>query len=333
VPEFGDHGGIIMMADSDDPTDYILFHDGELSPTGESVWKGCRFVNNGLFKVSNIRIAPKWNSKQFLMLGGQVDIESAHPTVISIDFQHYMPECNNDQYEDWSPVDETGHCIMGERTYYRRRKAGAKCFNGNEFESIVREEPCACTYSDYECAPCYTYSETLDRCVFTCFGVSSKIPIRPADACMKPEDKYFTNEHGYVLVKDNKCDLTLPGSLKTPMALVPCDYYRNNNPLPAPVPVPSPPSSDATPPHTQQGPPADSSTPSGNTSGMSPLLVVAIVVGVLLFLGAAGYAVYSRTNLVRGLFGKRPAESGPAYSPLNAFGNDDELGAEDETDA
>jgi hypothetical protein len=151
IPEFGDHGGIILMADSDDPTDYVLFHDGAVDHnTKLSKWRGCRFATDGLYKVKNIRIAPKWDSKQFLVLATQVGIEEAHPTVISVDFHSYMPPCMPNQYEMWTPTDDTGHCILGERVYYKRRKVGAVCFNGEEFEHITREESCECDFVDYE---------------------------------------------------------------------------------------------------------------------------------------------------------------------------------------
>lgn len=40
---------------------------------------------------------------------------------------------------------------MGQQITYVRRKQDSECFNGEEFERVVRRVPCLCTEADYEC--------------------------------------------------------------------------------------------------------------------------------------------------------------------------------------
>jgi hypothetical protein len=100
------------------------------------------------------------------------------------------------------------------------------------------------------------------------------VPIRPAGACAKPEDKYWENDAGYVLVEGNKCNSSLPGAISKPKSFVPCPATPANG-------------------NEVNGAPSASPQP-GKLGGLA---ITFIVIGVLLFIGAAAYAVYSRTNL------------------------------------
>ena len=40
-----------------------------------------------------------------------------------------------------------------------RRKQDAKCYNGEEFERVIKRDPCTCTEIDYECDMGYYRTE------------------------------------------------------------------------------------------------------------------------------------------------------------------------------
>lgn len=150
IYEMGDHGAIILMADSQKATDTIYFTWNE-GLTWES------FVIENSMEVDNIMIEPTATSQKFLIYGEK----DGKGVTVSIDFSEFHePECRNpnkpgsseSDYEIWSPNDgRSGDCLMGRKVEYVRRKQDAECFNGQEFERPKFVENCQCTEEDFEC--------------------------------------------------------------------------------------------------------------------------------------------------------------------------------------
>jgi hypothetical protein len=117
-------------------------------------------------------------------------------TIVNIDFADLMPKCTAADYEEWSPADAHGNCIMGQKTFYHRRKPSSKCWNGEEFDRIIRTEKCACAANDYECSFCFRRDYFTGACVFDCFhdlGAISALPMHLADQCQAGEALYPIN--------------------------------------------------------------------------------------------------------------------------------------------
>jgi len=85
--------------------------------------------------------------------------------MVSLDFAglHERPckgydnaDTDSSDYEKWRPHDDGRHkspdgCFLGRKHIYTRRKQDSECFNGEDFEGVIREEYCQCTEADYEC--------------------------------------------------------------------------------------------------------------------------------------------------------------------------------------
>jgi len=67
------------------------------------------------------------------------------------------PGTDKSDFELWSPHDDDRYkahpakCHMGQQVTYVRRKQDSECYNGEEYERVVRRIPCLCSENDYEC--------------------------------------------------------------------------------------------------------------------------------------------------------------------------------------
>jgi hypothetical protein len=226
VPEFGDHGGIIVMADALHKSSKFLFTVDE----GKS-WHECQFTDSAV-EVTNIRIAPKGNSQKFILYG---ELDGAS-VLAQLDFSGYFSRnCNDADYEEWSPTDLHGNCVLGEKNFYRRRKQDANCWNGDTLDRLVRSENCTCVVDDYECDFCFAYDTTSQRCVFDCFENDQALSLLPAPPAKCGDDKlgpFYEVQMGYRKVEDDTCDVSMQGSLKLQdlRGLIPCSVPINRSP-------------------------------------------------------------------------------------------------------
>jgi hypothetical protein len=64
-------------------------------------------------------------------------IISEHVTLYGIMNNQHGAGVDPDDYELWSPHDTNGdrNCLLGEQTFYKRRKREAACFNPNDYET------------------------------------------------------------------------------------------------------------------------------------------------------------------------------------------------------
>ena len=150
IYEFGDHGAIILMADSQKATDTLFYSWNE-----GMTWEKLKLEE--AIEVENIVIEPTATSQKFIVYGEK----EGKGKVVAVDFSTFHePLCKNPEragksdsdYEIWTPnTGNSNSCLMGHKTQYVRRKQEAECYNGEEFERPVFVKNCECTEEDYEC--------------------------------------------------------------------------------------------------------------------------------------------------------------------------------------
>jgi len=152
IYEFGDHGGIIVMASDQEATQSISYSWNE-----GKTWEELE-ISETPFELTNIIIEPT-NTAQSFVVHGVAD--NGRGIVVGIDFSSLhkrncqgidSPDSFDSDYELWSPNDESNpKCLMGKRVTYLRRKREAECFNTQQFERKLFIENCECTEEDWEC--------------------------------------------------------------------------------------------------------------------------------------------------------------------------------------
>uniref|UniRef100_A0A061QZD8 Oligoxyloglucan reducing end-specific cellobiohydrolase n=1 Tax=Tetraselmis sp. GSL018 TaxID=582737 RepID=A0A061QZD8_9CHLO len=168
IYEYGDHGGLILMARHRNqglPTNTLFYsHDQGLC------WSSIH-LSEALY-LENIRVEPQGASHIFILHGEQCErvsdltsqgfnctydtragAGSRKGVMYVIDFEEIHPEwshCLSQDYEDWSPpVPEL--CLLGQNLTIERRKRGATCFNARGYERTKGSVQCACSQEDTEC--------------------------------------------------------------------------------------------------------------------------------------------------------------------------------------
>ena len=195
IYEMGDHGAIIVMADSQKATDTLYFSWNE-----GLTWE--QMILDSPFEVENILIEPTATSQKFLMYGER----EGKGVTVSVDFSAYHePECMNptkpgssdSDYEVWSPNDgRSGDCLMGRKVEYVRRKQDAECFNGQEFERPKFIENCECTEEDYECDIGYIRDDS---------SICSRIENYQIEDPVCGDNQFMQIPTGYRRVAGNTC--------------------------------------------------------------------------------------------------------------------------------
>ncbi|KAF4691011.1 Sorl1p [Perkinsus olseni] len=153
IYEFGDHGGLVVMADDIQKTRQVVFSWNE----GHS-WYDFD-VSEHSMAVDNIVTEPTSTSTKFLMHGTRSDAG----VLYHIDFDTLgQPQCqgawaadsSGSDYETWIPSDgrtSGDACLLGRVMSYVRRKKDSECFNGEKFERPVVRHNCPCTQEDFDC--------------------------------------------------------------------------------------------------------------------------------------------------------------------------------------
>eukprot|EP00929_Paragymnodinium_shiwhaense_P092812 TRINITY_DN5280_c0_g2_i1.p1 TRINITY_DN5280_c0_g2~~TRINITY_DN5280_c0_g2_i1.p1 ORF type:complete len:956 (-),score=196.30 TRINITY_DN5280_c0_g2_i1:31-2898(-) len=172
IYEFGDHGGIIVMANDLQKTIEVVFTWNE----GQS-WYDFK-VSKTPFEVDNIITEPNLTSTSFIMFGARED---------GVGVLYYMkfdalqfPKCKgvwaadsvSSDYESWSPSDGDAsrssgdQCMLGQQIVYTRRKRTSQCWNGEDFDRSVTKKTCACTKEDFACDIGFSRAVGSMECVF-----------------------------------------------------------------------------------------------------------------------------------------------------------------------
>lgn len=168
IYEFGDHGGLVLMADDLKRTTQVVFTWNE----GQS-WYDFT-VSSTPFEVDNILTEPNVVATSFIMFGTRGDGQGVlyHMKFDALKF----PQCQgalaadsvSSDYETWSPSDGGGSesCMLGQQLTYTRRKRTSQCFNGEQFERPVVKKTCLCTREDYVCDAGFSRELGSTDCVF-----------------------------------------------------------------------------------------------------------------------------------------------------------------------
>jgi len=189
IYEYGDHGGIIVMAKNLEDTNEIVFSWNE----GDT-WHPCHFSDNPV-RIYNIMsgAGPTYgSSEQFVGYGkrGATDI------LLHFDFSDLherkcvgaaFPDTPDSDYELWIPGRRTalGECILGRHMGYVRRKPSAQCLNGAFFNRGNIKTLCTCTREDFTCDYCYEVPDAAidtpqEICIFSeacaAYGFDPKAP-------------------------------------------------------------------------------------------------------------------------------------------------------------
>ncbi|CAK9009205.1 unnamed protein product [Durusdinium trenchii] len=168
IYEFGDHGGLIVMADDLKKTGEVIFTWNE----GES-WYDFK-VTNTPFEVDNIITEPNLTSTTFVMFGTR---EDGAGVLYYLKFDSLQfPACRgsgfadsvSSDYETWTASDGRGaeRCMLGQQITYTRRKRTSQCWNGEAFERPTVKKTCACTEADYACDVGFVRQVGSTECVF-----------------------------------------------------------------------------------------------------------------------------------------------------------------------
>eukprot|EP00397_Hematodinium_sp_SG-2012_P006934 GEMP01006971.1.p1 GENE.GEMP01006971.1~~GEMP01006971.1.p1 ORF type:complete len:841 (+),score=152.98 GEMP01006971.1:153-2675(+) len=152
IYEYGDHGGLLVMANDVQATNMIVFSWNE-----GSTWYDFDFAQQKL-NVDNVVTFPNNTSTQFLLYGTR----ESTGVVYFLDFNSldqractgvYAASSVSSDYEQWSPSADHSNdkCLLGRHVTFSRRKPTAECWNGELFERPITEKFCKCTISNYEC--------------------------------------------------------------------------------------------------------------------------------------------------------------------------------------
>lgn len=166
IYEYGDHGGLIVMADDTRPTDSIKYSWNE-----GLAWVTLQITDNPIY-IDNIIIEPSSTAVEFVVYGWKGG-SSGKGVAIHVDFsplhEKYCqgadaPDTSASDYELWTPSDGRlgGKCMMGHTVHYVRRKPDHACFNPVEFERPKGFQHCACTREDFECDYGYQIEDIAD---------------------------------------------------------------------------------------------------------------------------------------------------------------------------
>jgi len=177
IYEFGDHGGLIVMANDLKKTTQVVFTWNE----GES-WFDFT-VSKTAFEVDNIITEPNVTATTFLMFGTR---EEGVGVIYYITFDNLkFPTCGgvfaadsvSSDYETWTASDgvSSEKCLLGEQITYTRRKRTSQCWNGEKFERPVVRKKCACTQNDFSCDVGFVRGVNQMECVY---GGSDMMPER-----------------------------------------------------------------------------------------------------------------------------------------------------------
>lgn len=177
IYEFGDHGGLIVMADDLKKTTEVLFTWNE----GQS-WYDFK-VSKTPFEVDNIITEPNVTATTFVMFGTREEGEGVlyYMKFDSLQF----PACRgawaadsvSSDYETWTPTDgvSTEMCVLGQQVTYTRRKRTSQCWNGEKFERPIVQKRCACTQMNFACEIGFVRTLGSQECVF---GGHDMMPVR-----------------------------------------------------------------------------------------------------------------------------------------------------------
>lgn len=161
IYEFGDHGGIIVMANDEAEVTEVMYSWNE-----GLTWEALKFATSPVL-VDNIMIEPKGAAERFVLYGTRADPSAPESglrvgVVFTLDFtQLHMRQCTGEDsagteasdFERWAPsaTSKGDSCLMGRRVEYTRRKRDRACYNPDAIEIVHFVANCECSDRDWEC--------------------------------------------------------------------------------------------------------------------------------------------------------------------------------------
>ena len=218
IYEFGDHGGLIVMANDQAATDTILY-----SWTEGLTWEELKFTDTPV-EVTNIIIETSNTGTSFVLYG---ETETGNGVVVGFDFSTLhtrickgveSPNTEESDFEYWSPNGFVSpNCLLGRKVSYVRRKRENACFNGEEFERKKFIENCECTEEDWECDLGYARDKSGPCKSLT----KQEIDYNPPANC----SAYYLVSQGYRKVAGDTCT----GGVNHEPLKIPCPGYLIDN--------------------------------------------------------------------------------------------------------
>jgi hypothetical protein len=201
ILEFGDHGGLIVMAPIFKPTKTILYSWDE----GIS-WIEYPISQKEL-NIDAIEVEPSSKAMHFIISARRAKTSTDKGFVFTLDFTDlHQPTCQgisspdteSSDYETWTPYDgrHGDKCFLGKKITYVRRKRDRECINSEDKEAILYQENCQCTEMDFECDSGYKRSESGQ-----CETVKN-MPIEPPEDC----SGYYSISKGYRRIPGDTCE-------------------------------------------------------------------------------------------------------------------------------
>jgi hypothetical protein len=153
--EFGDQGSVIVIVRRGEDTDHLFF-----STDFGAHWERYAFADHAI-RVQSITTVPSDTSLNFLIWGK----DRSQLVAINVDFsglEMFERKCELDEdnpkagdYELWTPQHplepDQPECLFGHVAEYHRKKANAKCYNGERIDHLHHiAKNCACTRRDFE---------------------------------------------------------------------------------------------------------------------------------------------------------------------------------------
>jgi len=193
VYDYADHGGILVLVHNQVLTNTLYYSLNE----GKD-WIPYQFTNDSAVIINVFNIDP--SRKKVVLLGKQ----NNKVVYWGINFSDiHEKNCDNSDYEYWSPDDEADYCILGHRILYKRRKQDAECHSDINMDHVENITNCNCTVDDYECDWGFERTQLSQKCVKVidqivpspCYGtykVSQGYRKIPGDTCVNHLDKYKT---------------------------------------------------------------------------------------------------------------------------------------------
>lgn len=191
---FADQGGLLVMA-----PDAPLVHALRYSTDFGSTWRDVRLPTPITPHV--LTTAPDGASLQLLVVGSQARDQTSAPRhmAVHVDFRTLRRrKCTQADLERFVPQTPLGHCLLGRRTWYLRRRQDANCVVGEPLrDALGHQESCPCTDADYECDVGFLRAPS-GACEPT-----TLLPL-PPNACKRPGDT-FLGPSGYRRIAGDTC--------------------------------------------------------------------------------------------------------------------------------
>eukprot|EP01125_Pyxidicula_operculata_P015408 TRINITY_DN5229_c0_g1_i1.p1 TRINITY_DN5229_c0_g1~~TRINITY_DN5229_c0_g1_i1.p1 ORF type:complete len:737 (-),score=139.10 TRINITY_DN5229_c0_g1_i1:151-2361(-) len=201
IYQYGDYGGLLLLASSVNETDTIYYSlDSGLTTQSFNV--------DQVVLIKQIFVSSVENER-FVIVGYNSTTKSY--VFWGVDFSEYRERnCTDDDFELWSPHNgiKGPKCVLGHDITYRRKKRQAECFSPDGLNHIASINNCPCSQNDYECDYMFEMTVVSGKCSYqgknleeesksqqcltgvATYSISSGYRKLPGDTCDNPLTEY-----------------------------------------------------------------------------------------------------------------------------------------------